>query len=185
MRVSGRLAKFEHGDAVALPFPDNTFDAAAMALVIFFIPDAAKGVAEMARVVRPGGTVATYAWDILGGKFTMEPLRIELRAMGLTPVDPPNVAASRVDVMQDLWTKAGLEAIETRQITVQRTFANFEEFWQITLNGPPSLRPTLATMSTGDVELFKSRVRTRLVGDAEGRITYGSTANAIKGRVPA
>ena len=40
-----------------------------MALVIFFVPDPAKGVAEMARVVCPGGTVATYAWDMLGGGF--------------------------------------------------------------------------------------------------------------------
>ena len=32
-----------------LLFPDKTFDAAVMALVIFFVPDPAKGVAEMAR----------------------------------------------------------------------------------------------------------------------------------------
>jgi hypothetical protein len=28
-----------------------------------------------------------------------------------------------------LWIDAGLEAVETREITVQRTFADFEEFW--------------------------------------------------------
>lgn len=42
-----------------LPIADNGFDAAAMALVITFLPDPAKAVAEMARVVRPGGIVAT------------------------------------------------------------------------------------------------------------------------------
>jgi hypothetical protein len=86
--------------------------------------------------------------------------------------------------MRDLWTGAGLEAIETREITVQRTFSNFEEFWQITISGAPSLRPTLAAMSPGDTELFKSRVRARLPSDAAGRITYESRANAVKGRVP-
>jgi hypothetical protein len=85
--------------------------------------------------------------------------------------------------MRDLWTGAGLEAIETREITVQRTFSNFEEFWQITTLGAPSLRPTLAAMSSTDTELFKSRVRVRLPSDATGRITYESRANAIKGRV--
>ena len=54
-----------------------------MALVIFFVPNPAKGVAEMARVVCPGGTVATYAWDMMGGGFPLEPIQAEMRAMGL------------------------------------------------------------------------------------------------------
>src|SRR5215475_8388019 len=52
--VRPRPAKFDRGDAMALPFPADTFDVATMALVIFFVPDPAKGVAEMVRVVRPG-----------------------------------------------------------------------------------------------------------------------------------
>jgi len=72
----------------------------------------------MKRVVRPGGTVAAYMWDILGGGFTLEPIRIELRAMGFNPVDPPSVEASRLEAMCDLWTGAGLEAVETREISV-------------------------------------------------------------------
>ena len=184
-RPAARLAKFDLGDAMALPFPADTFDAAIMALVIFFVPDPAKGVAEMTRLVRPGGMVAAYAWDILGGGFTLEPLRIELRAMGIKPVDPPSVEASRIEAMRDLWTMAGLDAVETQQITVERTFADFEEFWAITALGSPSTRPTVAAMSPTNVELFKTRVRARLPVDAAGRITYGSRANAIKGRVPA
>jgi len=67
-RPAARLAQFRRGDATALPFPDGRFDGAVMALVIFFVPEPAKGVAEMVRVVRPGGTVATYAWDMVGGE---------------------------------------------------------------------------------------------------------------------
>jgi len=184
-RSGVRLAKFDHGDAMALPFPGDTFDVAIMALVIFFVPDPAKGAAEMKRVVRPGGMVAAYAWDILGGGFTLEPIRIELRAMGLKPVDPPTVEASRLKAMRDLWIGVGLEAVETREITVQRTFSNFEEFWDITVLGAPGLRPTLGAMSGDEVELLKTRVCARLPIDAAGRITYGSRANAVKGRVPA
>src|SRR5215468_6024675 len=116
-RLAARQAKFDLGDAMALPFPADEFDGAIMALVIFFVPDPAKGVAEMARVVRPGGIVAAYAWDVLGGGFALEPIRIELRAMGLKPVDPPSVDASRLEAMRDLWTSAGLEAVETREIS--------------------------------------------------------------------
>jgi ubiquinone/menaquinone biosynthesis C-methylase UbiE len=56
-RPAAQGAEFAQGNAMALPFPDDRFDAAVMALVIFFVPDPAKGVAEMARVVRSGGIV--------------------------------------------------------------------------------------------------------------------------------
>src|SRR5215472_13268014 len=141
-RPAARLAKFSRGDAKALQFQADSFDAATMALVIFFVSDPAKGVAEMARVVRPGGMVAAYAWDILGGGFTLEPLRIELREMGFKPVDPPTVEASRIETMRDLWIGAGLTGVETREITVERTFKNFEELWEITISGSPSIRLT-------------------------------------------
>ena len=55
-RAALRTAQFCQGDAMALPFADDTFDAAVMPLVIFFVPDPARGVAEMARVVCPGGS---------------------------------------------------------------------------------------------------------------------------------
>jgi ubiquinone/menaquinone biosynthesis C-methylase UbiE len=89
-RPAARLAEFRQGDAMALPFADGRFDAAVMALVIFFVPEPAKGIAEMARVVRRGGVIATYAWDLLGGGFPLEPIQAELRGMGISPVLPPS-----------------------------------------------------------------------------------------------
>jgi ubiquinone/menaquinone biosynthesis C-methylase UbiE len=183
-RAGTGSANFQLGDAMALPFTPGAFDIAVMALVIFFVPEPPRAVAEMVRVVRPGGMIAAYAWDILGGGFTLEPLRVELRAMGINPVDPPSVQASRLEVMQQLWRDAGLEAIETRQITVQRSFSSFEEFWSMTLSGSASLRPILTNMSPAELELFKTRVGGQLRGDAVGRITCEARANAVKGRVP-
>ena len=58
-------------------------------------------------MVRPGGAVAAYAWDILGGGFTLEPLRIELREMGLKLSTRQPVEASRIEAMRDLWTGSG------------------------------------------------------------------------------
>jgi ubiquinone/menaquinone biosynthesis C-methylase UbiE len=181
-RPAARLAKFERGDAMALPFPGGAFDAAIMALVIFFVPDPAKGVAEMARVVRPGGMVAAYAWDIFGGGFTLEPIRIEMHAMGLTVLNPPSPEASRIEVLRDLWTRAGLDEVETREITVQRTFPDFEDFWTTSLS-TPNMRSVIPAMAPNDIELLKARVRARLPADATGHITYSARANAVKGRV--
>ena len=182
-RPAARIAKFSHGDAMALPFPADTFDAATMALVISFVPEPIKGVAEMTRVVRPGGVVATYIWDMLGGGYPWEPIRIEMSAMGLTVLSPPSQEASRIEVLRDLWARAGLDAVETRDIRVQRTFDDFEDFWTTSLL-TPSARPTIAAMAPNDIGLLKARVRARLPADATGRITYSARANAVKGRVP-
>jgi len=182
-RPAARAAEFQQGDAMALPFGDDRFDAAVMALVIFFLPDPAKGAAEMARVVGPGGTVAAYAWDMLGGGYPGEPITAEMRSMGFTPALPQSVEASRLEALRDLWAGAGLQAIETREISVLRTFADFDDFWTTTLMAP-SIFAAAATMVLSDVELLKARVQASLPLDSAGCITYAARANAIKGRMP-
>jgi SAM-dependent methyltransferase len=182
-RPATRVAQFHLGDAMALPFPDDTFDTAVMPLVIFFVPDPAKGVAEMARVVCSGGTVAAYAWDMFSGGFPYETLQAEIRGLGIEVPVPPSPEASRIEMMQDLWTGAGLDAVETREITVQRTFADFGDYWTTILGGS-SVGPQLAAMSFDDLALLKARMCACLPTDATGRITYSAWANAVKGRVP-
>ena len=113
----------------------------------------------------------------------MEPIHAEIRALGIATLRPPSAEASRIDALRELWTGAGLKAVETREITVQRTFVDFDDFWTTSLLGP-SVGPTLAAMASADVELLKTRVRARLPTDTTGRITYGARANAVKGQVP-
>jgi SAM-dependent methyltransferase len=181
-RPASRIARFKQGDAMALPYDDKSFDVAIMALVIFFVPDPAKGVAEMARVVRTGGSVAAYAWDMYGGGFPWESVQSELRALGQKIVYPPSADASRINSMHQLWTSAGIADVGTREITVQRTFQDFDEFASIGLN-TPSIGPIVRAMSPSDVDKLKARLRDRLPTDADGRITYSARANAVKGRV--
>lgn len=49
-------------DGQSLPFDDATFDAAFSLAGVIFFPDRARGLAELARVVRPGGTVVVSSW---------------------------------------------------------------------------------------------------------------------------
>lgn len=182
-RSASRVAQFGRGDAMALPFPDDTFDAAVMPLVIFFVPDPAVGVAEMARVVRPGGAVTAYAWDMAGGGFPYEALQVEMRRLGAAVPVPPSPDASRIDALRELWTGAGLDAVETREITVRRTFADFDDYWTTVLGGP-SVGAGLAAMASEDLALLKARMSARLPANATGRISYSARANAVKGRVP-
>ena len=137
----------------------------------------------MTRVVCPGGTVAAYAWDMVGGGFPYEALQVEMRAMGVTVPSAPSPDASRLDVLQSLWTGAGLEAVDTREIGAQRTFADFDDYWTTILTAP-SMGPKLAAMAADEVADLKAKMRSRLPTEASGRITCSARAHAVRGRVP-
>lgn len=183
-RPKARRAQFVKGDAMALPAGAKEFDAAVMALVIFFVPEPAKGVAEMARVVKPGGSISAYAWDLEGGGFPFRLMQEELSAMGMPTPMPPNPQASRFEVLEQLWRGAGIGNIETRTIPVERIYADFDAMWAVNLSGP-RLAAASAQMTEEQRQTLKSRLRSRVSPDPQGRITASARAHAIKGRLPA
>jgi hypothetical protein len=106
----------------------------------------------------------------------------ETRAAGGTPLLPPNPSVSALESLRGLWTAAGLEAVETREIVVERTFSSFEDYWATsTITG--GVRPTLEAMTVADRARLKARVRSRLPTDPLGRVAWQARANAVKGRV--
>jgi SAM-dependent methyltransferase len=183
-RMGAAGAVFQVGNAMALPFADDRFDAAAMALVISFIPDPAKAVAEMARVVRPGGLIATYMWDQPGGGSPQEPIFAEMRAMGLDTVLPASGWASSRDGLRGLWTDAGLERVEARVIHVRRDFGSAEDFWRTSAE-TGVLRAALDRMDDSAIEALRNRVLKRVSPGGPGPVALTAFANAIQGRVPA
>lgn len=181
-RPGASLARFQQGDAMNLPYEDDAFDVAAMALVLFFVPEPAKGLAEMHRVVEAGGVVAAYAWDVLGGGNPTNALEEEMGAMGLVTLKSPSVDASRLEAMKDLWIQGGLVDVETREITVERSFADFEDAWE-TSRLIPSAGPIISSMEKKDVDALKQRLKGRLPAQSDGTIKCSARANAVKGRV--
>jgi hypothetical protein len=135
----------------------------------------------MKRVIDKQGTVAAYSWDMLGGGFPYDALHAEMRALGVAVPSPPSPEASRLEALHGLWTDAGLDGVETRQITVQRTFADADDYWT-TVRGGPSVGRGLAAMTSEQFAILKARLRTRLPADSAGRITCSATANAVRGR---
>ena len=182
-RPGAKLAEFRVGDAQALPFPDDSFDATAMALVIVFIPDPMKAVREMARVVRPGGIVATYMWEFPDG-FPPAPLATAMKDLGLALPERPSVEASARDAMHAIWKEAGLTALETEVVRIRVSFSSFEDFWDSNTApvGPSGKAASELTPSAR--EQLKARVRERLPIAADGSIAYEAFANAVKGVVP-
>lgn len=183
-RPGVKSAKFQTADAQALPFADGSFDVATMALVIVFVPDPARAVSEMARVVRPGGCVASYMWDIPGGGLPLEPIHKALKSRGVESPNPPGFANSSGDAMRALWERAGLRSVESRVIPITATYSSFDDFWESNSVPVGPAGQAIHKLAPAEREQLKADLRKRLPEGPDGRISYEAFANAVKGRVP-
>jgi ubiquinone/menaquinone biosynthesis C-methylase UbiE len=180
-RLRNPVVTFQTASAQDLPFADSTFDAAVMALVLSFIPNPAKAVAELARVVRAKGWTGAYMWYGKEMRHPIQPMYAALVSMGVTPPTMPSPEAANRDNMQSMWRAAGFESIETRVVTVQIEFADFDEFWRSNFVQVGPLGSAIAKLSQQEGEELKWRVREQL-GQGQGPIAYEVSANAVKGR---
>ena len=162
-----------------LPFEPNSFDYATMALVLFFVPDPTVGVREMVRVTNSGGSISAYVWDVLEGGLPVEAISAQLRELDIAYPLPPSVEVSRMNRLEEHWVKAGLEGVETKRIAVQRTFENFQQFWDITTLSP-SIGPIVKSRTDITDQIKRMTQEFLGVGDTEP-VTIHGFANAVKG----
>jgi ubiquinone/menaquinone biosynthesis C-methylase UbiE len=182
-RLAAAPVTVQVGDAQALPWPEASVDAAVMALVIFFVPDAPRGVAEMARVVRPGGSVSAYAWDMTGGGFPYAALLDAMTTVGLEPQPLPSADASRLERLPQLWAEAGLVDVATTTITVQRRWPDFDSWWAVAQRGPRLAQP-IARLAPEARATLVQQVKERLQLQADGSLVVEARAHAVRGRRP-
>jgi ubiquinone/menaquinone biosynthesis C-methylase UbiE len=180
-RAGTAAVSFLRGDAQALPVPDASVDAAVMALVLFFVPDPAHGVRELMRVIRPGGTIAAYHWDMAGSGFPLQPIVDAARAQGYDLQKPPSAWAATLEASEELWRSAGSIEVQTRQFEVHRYFDSFDEFWR-SAYGSPRLRDLFASLPPAALLRLSGSVRERLGVEDGGPLVLKARANAVKGR---
>jgi ubiquinone/menaquinone biosynthesis C-methylase UbiE len=177
-------AEFRVADAQALPFPDDAFDVVASALVINFIPDPARALAEMRRVARPGGILAGYVWDFAESRSPGSLLRRAMRGIGAD--DPPvsGTETSRLDAIRRLFAQARLQEIASRTIDVTVSFPDFDDFWQSQTQRSNPTSKMIAALPDSDRAKLIAAARTELSTGPDGTFAYSARANAIKARVP-
>jgi SAM-dependent methyltransferase len=181
-RVRGDFAL---GDAQSLTQADDSFDVAAMALVISFIPDPAKALAEMVRVVRPGGLVAAYMWDMPGGGVPLWPIYRACAKLGHGGQVPPHAALSALEPMHALWVDGGLTRVQSQRIDIMVEFADFDDFWASNSIPIGPQGQLLAGLSPAQTDELKALLRQMLPPAADGSIRYPAFASAVKGQVAA
>ncbi|MFN0154356.1 MAG: class I SAM-dependent methyltransferase [Gaiella sp.] len=123
--VDVRLAKAE-----ALPFADASFDAALAQLVVHFMGDPIAGIAEMARVVVPGGVVAACVWDHAGGGGPLAGFWSAAHELDPAITDESGLAGAREGHLAELFASAGLHEVEDTSVTVVVEHPTFEDWWE-------------------------------------------------------
>ncbi len=180
----GQRADFQIADAQALPYPGRSFELVVAALAINFMADRPRALAEMRRVGRPGGMVAGYVWNFAEERSPGSLLRTGLRAIGVEAADIPGAAESRLDALNALFERAGLEQVATRTIDVTMHFASFDELWrEQTLNFGPRGR-VMAALTEAERARLTETVRASLPTSPDGSVALCAQALAIKARVP-
>ena len=86
-----RRVTWRQADALALPFPDESFDAVACQFGVMFFPDKVQGYREARRVLRPDGTFWFAVWDEIATSEFADVVTETLAAM--FPQDPPRFMA--------------------------------------------------------------------------------------------
>jgi len=120
----------ERASAEQLPFPDDSFDAAVAQLVVHFITDPVAGLAEMARVTRPGGVVAACVWDHAGRQSPLGLFWEAARVLEPDVDDESGLAGAREGHLSELFEAAGLSEIEETALTVTVEHPTFDEWWE-------------------------------------------------------
>ncbi|MEP6844003.1 MAG: methyltransferase domain-containing protein [Pseudolysinimonas sp.] len=123
--VDIRLARAE-----SIPFDNDTFDVALAELVVHFMSDPVAGITEMARVTKPGGTIAACVWDHQGDTGALSAFWKVARTMDLDIDDESGLAGSREGQLDELFGAAGLRDIRALTLTVQVDFTGFDQWWE-------------------------------------------------------
>jgi SAM-dependent methyltransferase len=176
-------ADVREGVAEELPWGDGEFDVVASALVIAFMSDPDRGAREMARVTRPGGTVAACMWDIATGGMTM--LRIfwsAVRQLDPSAEGEQRLAGTAEGDIAERFERAGLKDVTSGELLASADYAGFEDFWEpFTFAVGPAGR-YLASMSDRQREWVREACRAQL---PDGPFSLPARAWCARGRVAA
>jgi SAM-dependent methyltransferase len=122
-RELGSIAglEFQIADAMDLPFPDASFGTVICQFGIMMFPDKRRGLAEMLRVLRPGGRAYVSMWDDVAQNELMNMANQAVQALNLTgPINfLGGFSYTSTDQIKSDFDAAGFEDVEIS--TVKKT----------------------------------------------------------------
>ncbi|MCC7426626.1 MAG: class I SAM-dependent methyltransferase [Alphaproteobacteria bacterium] len=184
--AAGARIRFERADAQSLPFASAEFDAAASMLVLNFLPEPERALAEMHRVLAPGGLVGAAVWDFRGG-LTMMRVFADTAA-ALDPEGETFRAAqfaaplAAPGALADALRRHGARHVAATEITIRMEFACFDDYFSPWLAGQGVIGAYVAALpATRRARLADALRRAYLAGGPDGPRSFAATAFAARG----
>lgn len=179
--------RFETGDAMSLPFSTACFDAVVSGLVLNFISNPSKGVAEMVRVTKKGGAVAAYVWDYqekmgLTQRFWEAAKSVDSGSRSLD--EGHRFQLCRPENLRRLFLGEGMNDVTNGSIELKMVFRDFDEYWSPFLGGQGPMGFYLAGLSDAKREQMRKLLQRTLTVGGDGRILLESRALTVRGSKP-
>jgi len=181
--IRSRLPTVEVQQASAerLPFADAVFDVALAQLVVHLMAEPVAGLAEMARVVRPGGTVAACVWDFAGGRGPLGVFWEAAHSIGVEVHDESSLPGTQDGDLVTLLEMAGLRDVERSEVSATIEQPTFEAWWEPFTLGVGPAGAFVASLSKDERERLRAACEARLTARP---IVVETVAWAARGRVP-
>lgn len=176
----------ETGNACRLEMPDGSFDRVLSLLMLHHIPRAEQAVAEMLRVLKPGGVAAAAVWDSRGG-FVANRMFWDTSAMVSPKVGPLRNAnytrpMTRPGELAAAFHHAGFEAVEEATLAIRMEFACFDDYWRPYLAGDGPVAGCIAQLTGDERSRLEAALRAAyLDGEDDGPRSYAALAFAVRG----
>jgi SAM-dependent methyltransferase len=177
-------AQFAVADARDLPCEGGEFDVAVAGLVVNFVPQPSKAIAEMARVVRQGGTVAAYVWDYAGKMQLMRHFwnaACALDASATELDEGRRFPLCRAAPLHELFASAGLRDVSVRAIDIDTDFRDFDDYWSPFLGGQGPAPTYARALPESARDALRERLRGALPTSIDGSIPLVARAWAARG----
>src|SRR5881394_2862482 len=170
-------------DNVAAIDPAPPFAAAMCSLVVAWMSDADQGIGEMARVTKPGGTVAAAMWDIAGGGLQMlSHFWRAAREIDPSVADEQPRAGVREGDLVERFGRAGLQGVTGGTLETSVDYADFDDYWEpFTGAAGPATGAFYASLDDAGKATLRDTVRASL---PEGPFTLPARAWLALGTAP-
>ena len=174
-------------DVCELPFADNTFDAISCRFGFMFFPDMLLAAKEMARVLKPGGRIATAVWNVPEKNFWVTAIGGTINRNMQLPTPPPEAPGmfrcSKSGLIQDFFTQAGLKNTSEKEITSKLKCGTADVYWDMMTE---VAAPFVSALSKAD-NAMKEKIKQE-VFDAvkkkypDGKVIIDASALVIYGK---